>query len=102
MFLRGTVLANRDRMNPKDTAARLPFLTNFAPADSRRPSSVRIISRDQPDYWTALMSAFLVVCMLAALAICSWQVEDWKNAQAVNAQPAVADHGFSVNGQRTF
>ena len=89
-------------MNTKYTDSHIEFVTNFNAAVSRRPASFRVISRDQPDYWTALMSAFLVVCMLAALAICSWQIEDWKSAQTINAEPAVANQEFSVSGQHTF
>ncbi len=89
-------------MNTKYTDSHTEFVTSFNPAISHRPSSLRDITRDQPDYWTALMSAFLVACMLAALAICSWQVDDWKTSQASNVQPAVANHEFSVNGQHTF
>lgn len=89
-------------MNTKHSDARSEFVTDFNTAVHSR-SGLRDALRDQPDYCTALMSAFLVVCLLTALAMCSWQVEDWQNTRTASAQPAaVANVGFSVNGQHTF
>ena len=88
-------------MNSKHPESRNELFTNFN-TSIHSHSGLRDALRDQPDYWTALMSAFLVACLLSALAMCSWQVEDWQNTRTTTTQSTVANQGFCVNGQHTF
>lgn len=72
------------------------------PANSLPRSQRCATCRDESDYLTPVLSAFLVVCMLVALTMCSLQVGHWKTAHAPSSQTTVAAGSFSVSGQHVF
>ncbi len=90
-------------MNPSFSNSDTGHLSPFDPATSLSSSRLREATLDKPDYWTALLSASLVGCMLMAMAICTWSVSDWNGTKSIDAQPAVATTCVpSVRQQHTF
>ena len=71
-------------------------------AGSLSHSLLRSACQDDRDYLTPVLSAFLVACMLVALAMCSVQVGDWKTSPAPGSPTTVAAGSFSVSGQHVF
>lgn len=89
-------------MNTNHPTSQANSIAQFDPADSLSNSRLQAACRAEPDCWTAVLSAFLVACLLAALAICTLSVDGWQNTQPAAAQPVVSTDTFAVDGQHTF